>query len=677
MINEVFCSKIPPQQPPLLPVETSTQLAPGFRFHPTDEELVSYYLKRKVTGKPIRVDAISEVDLYKAEPWDLPPQSRLRSRDLEWYFFTSLDRKYANRCRTNRATIEGYWKTTGKDRSIQRWSRTIGVKKTLVYHAGRAPRGQRTNWVMHEYRLEDEDLTRAGIPQDAYVVCRIFQKSGSGPQNGAQYGAPFIEEEWEMEEEGGATLVPVNLDRDDAAVDPAGQDFVQLGDFLQNPDSGIQHLDAFTFESEPAEHRFVSQTEDSSILVDEIFNALDSLDDMTQEADFSASQVTKTTLGRLGERGGPEDQSNCASIQNDGYLQLEDIFVGGNTNSSSGVHSNHCVLEMGNNNSVIDEMCPSKTLLQKSVEGDPRSTYCSTNNLDQLEMCPDVQHDMFPQPFDPLDAVSLEYPSDQFAEDNSIYYDALNHEVPYSDDAFTYDTCLSPFAESGFSEELRAYYDAADDNLIYASPNLFFSKFKQPNSFERVEPNDYPEIVGSSSSYGKEVFNVRENLLQQSSLGQPRTGDGPSSGLNENPTDAKLKDSHDKTLTKRLVNMLNSISAPPAFADEAALIGKTARQIPTASGSSLPLTEGMIHISNWTAMDYAESWTLQKHTERGFHLSYSIDGRIASKPVSLAPRKKVHSGIYPTFCGGGFHFCFISVVIFALCYKIGYYFCKM
>lgn len=48
---------------------------PGFRFHPTDEELVSYYLKRKVHGKPIRFNAISEIDVYKSEPWDLPGKS--------------------------------------------------------------------------------------------------------------------------------------------------------------------------------------------------------------------------------------------------------------------------------------------------------------------------------------------------------------------------------------------------------------------------------------------------------------------------------------------------------------------------------------------------------------------------------------------------------------------------
>lgn len=47
-------------------------LPPGFRFHPTDEELVAYYLKRKINGRRIELEIIPEVDLYKCEPWDLP-----------------------------------------------------------------------------------------------------------------------------------------------------------------------------------------------------------------------------------------------------------------------------------------------------------------------------------------------------------------------------------------------------------------------------------------------------------------------------------------------------------------------------------------------------------------------------------------------------------------------------
>jgi hypothetical protein len=46
-------------------------LQPGFRFHPTDEELVNYYLKRKINGQEIELDIIPEVDLYKCEPWEL------------------------------------------------------------------------------------------------------------------------------------------------------------------------------------------------------------------------------------------------------------------------------------------------------------------------------------------------------------------------------------------------------------------------------------------------------------------------------------------------------------------------------------------------------------------------------------------------------------------------------
>lgn len=48
------------------------QLPPGFRFHPTDEELVVHYLKRKAASAPLPVPIIAEVDLYKFDPWELP-----------------------------------------------------------------------------------------------------------------------------------------------------------------------------------------------------------------------------------------------------------------------------------------------------------------------------------------------------------------------------------------------------------------------------------------------------------------------------------------------------------------------------------------------------------------------------------------------------------------------------
>ena len=50
----------------------SGSLPPGFRFHPRDEELVGYYLKRKVEGLPIELEVIPVIDLYKFDPWELP-----------------------------------------------------------------------------------------------------------------------------------------------------------------------------------------------------------------------------------------------------------------------------------------------------------------------------------------------------------------------------------------------------------------------------------------------------------------------------------------------------------------------------------------------------------------------------------------------------------------------------
>ncbi|TYI11301.1 hypothetical protein ES332_A09G200800v1 [Gossypium tomentosum] len=154
-------------------------LPPGFRFHPTDEELVNYYLKRKINGQEIELDIIPEVDLYKCEPWELAEKSILPSRDSEWYFFGPRDRKYPNGFRTNRATRAGYWKSTGKDRRVASQNRAIGMKKTLVYYKGRAPQGVRTDWVMHEYRLDDkESEDYCGIQVDSYALCRVFKKNG-------------------------------------------------------------------------------------------------------------------------------------------------------------------------------------------------------------------------------------------------------------------------------------------------------------------------------------------------------------------------------------------------------------------------------------------------------------------------------------------------------------------
>ena len=77
--------------------------------------------------------------------------------EKEWYFFTPRDRKYPNGSRPNRAAGSGYWKAAGADKPINAkgGKKRVGIKKALVFYAGKAPKGSKTNWIMHEYHLAD------------------------------------------------------------------------------------------------------------------------------------------------------------------------------------------------------------------------------------------------------------------------------------------------------------------------------------------------------------------------------------------------------------------------------------------------------------------------------------------------------------------------------------------
>lgn len=165
------------------------RLPPGFRFHPTDEELVLQYLKRKAFSCPLPASIIAEVDVCKSDPWDLPGDL-----EQERYFFSTREAKYPNGNRSNRATGSGYWKATGIDKQIvtSRGNQVVGMKKTLVFYRGKPPHGSRTDWIMHEYRLVSSQTTACNAPQrktstensvvpmDNWVLCRIFLKKRSG-----------------------------------------------------------------------------------------------------------------------------------------------------------------------------------------------------------------------------------------------------------------------------------------------------------------------------------------------------------------------------------------------------------------------------------------------------------------------------------------------------------------
>lgn len=163
----------------------TSDLPPGFRFHPTDEELIMYYLRNQATSRPCPVSIIPEVDVYKFDPWELPEKAEFGEN--EWYFFTPRDRKYPNGVRPNRAAVSGYWKATGTDKAIYSGSKYVGVKKALVFYKGRPPKGIKTDWIMHEYRLSESRALPArqngSMRLDDWVLCRIYKKKNLGKAN--------------------------------------------------------------------------------------------------------------------------------------------------------------------------------------------------------------------------------------------------------------------------------------------------------------------------------------------------------------------------------------------------------------------------------------------------------------------------------------------------------------
>ncbi|XP_049394428.1 NAC domain-containing protein 83-like [Solanum stenotomum] len=167
------------------------KLPPGFRFQPTDEEIVFQYLIRKTFSCPLPASIIPEINICSNDPWDLPGEI-----EQDRYFFSNKEAKYRNGNRANRATIGGYWKPSGLDKQIicSKRKPIIGMKKTLVFYKGKtASQAYRTDWIMHEYRLvlpknsssnlhahfkksSQNSLVQIGN----WVLCHIFLKKRNG-----------------------------------------------------------------------------------------------------------------------------------------------------------------------------------------------------------------------------------------------------------------------------------------------------------------------------------------------------------------------------------------------------------------------------------------------------------------------------------------------------------------
>ncbi|CAB4270413.1 unnamed protein product [Prunus armeniaca] len=127
--------------------EGDLSLPVGFRFRPTDEELVDYYLKNKVQGTDFHAEGIiDEIDILKFEPWDLVAKSLMKPDDENGFFFSQPE------TRDMRRTV-------------------IGKKRILTFYIGHGRNSDKTDWVMHEYYIP-----KAHANQRDFVLCHCHLK---------------------------------------------------------------------------------------------------------------------------------------------------------------------------------------------------------------------------------------------------------------------------------------------------------------------------------------------------------------------------------------------------------------------------------------------------------------------------------------------------------------------
>lgn len=102
----------------------------------------------------------------------------MKSGDQKWYFFCPREKRYMRGERAKRSTPQGFWKTTGNDRPVLYNGACAGKIKTLIFHRGKAPKGERTDWVMHEYRITEHGLGEKENEQVNMIFLSKINKFG-------------------------------------------------------------------------------------------------------------------------------------------------------------------------------------------------------------------------------------------------------------------------------------------------------------------------------------------------------------------------------------------------------------------------------------------------------------------------------------------------------------------
>ncbi|KAK3133505.1 hypothetical protein QOZ80_6AG0537400 [Eleusine coracana subsp. coracana] len=148
--------------------EGKREISIGFRFKPTDEELVEFYLLPRLQGRPtVANDAIIEANVYEFHPD--------RGEDA-WFFLSPRTRAYQKGSRAARKTGDGCgrWKSSMATKAVEIDGITFS-KNSLNYFVGTLKNEQKTKWLMRELSIPEYEIERGtSATLDEYVLCKIY-----------------------------------------------------------------------------------------------------------------------------------------------------------------------------------------------------------------------------------------------------------------------------------------------------------------------------------------------------------------------------------------------------------------------------------------------------------------------------------------------------------------------
>ncbi|CAA2933956.1 NAC domain-containing 104 [Olea europaea subsp. europaea] len=160
--------------------ENNFNLPPGFRFNPSDEELVVHFLQRKASLLHCHPDCIPDLEIYSYDPWELDGKAMCEGN--KWYFYS--------RRTQSRISGSGYWQSLGVDEPIysSAAAQKVGMKKCYAFFMGESPQGVKTNWIMQEFGIFDSSSSErrnSKMEYSKWVVCRVQQYNNNDDDDSA------------------------------------------------------------------------------------------------------------------------------------------------------------------------------------------------------------------------------------------------------------------------------------------------------------------------------------------------------------------------------------------------------------------------------------------------------------------------------------------------------------